>query len=927
MKRFIRSSSHQISADKRLAPTSEKYKGYRISLLNDSSGYAVFDKHGEMEDHGFKSTRDAKLFIDGLIMEDVQSSTHFRNTKITNLDQGLSLAEDRLQVIGLYALSIFLDNDSTYSMNIRADVGEISDVSWAVSGIHPDATAEEIADIVVTEAPNKLKGVISTTSVFTDHCENCEWQELASKQIPDSDGFLTDYTLYTDGVNFICMFGDKDLYEPSYDYADFDTVDEEDAWNWFNNYTGFEDDDIYGAVDAEAEDDIEDLTLVDQEYDSAKTSINSKNLPAVYNMISLPAGSVGVDFGGGKFDNAVEYLADQDVTLYVYDPYNRSAEHNREVLKALRANGGADFAINSNVLNVIKEPEARRNVLENLKKITKPGAPIYITVYEGSGKGNEGPTKSGYQLNRKTADYLEEVQEVFPDANRKSKLITAINSSKAVDASYKLGDTVFWNRRLYTIIDDSDEDSMILRPADLIDDSAFNDEYEAGPDDIYLAKFQIGSAKDIASVAHNVKVTGGSCDRKWIYDTMQEGIDMSFVINGVACVFRFFANHGRYVVNGIDCNMIIIADRHLDITHSGGSSRSYLLNVPGNIMTSEPKTNQKDFKFTGQYYSTSPVVKYVKSKLKQLFQENVEDFDSEVLDLLKISSATSSETVTSAVIDDRYVTIDEVIEHVSTLVFGAADRYFHDIGYDIDYAYYDITQEDHSRIKVEIRTEMEYEELEALAEALNPVVEDLDNDSYFEPVTYGIIEAYVSIRKVALVMGYRYTPSSTLDASAKIESAWDDIPEPNLDPPEYDEGEEVETEATCDFEAINVKVTVDEDGSWEYETIEFLNPYRDKVWTSEEYDVEIGDASDIIEDFDEIIEPHIPGAAGVYYMNGKGDLIYNISGIRIVTTDGWFDERSGWEYDEEVYKDDVDIDFDKDKSSIDVIFTESPIIK
>ena len=100
----------------------------------------------------------------------------------------------------------------------------------------------------------------------------------------------------------------------------------------------------------------------------------------------------------------------------------------RAAIKALRANGGADFAINSNVLNVIKEPEARLNVLENIKKITKPGAPIYITVYEGSGKGNEGVTKSGYQLNRKTADYLEEIQQVFPDAKRRGKLIVATNS-------------------------------------------------------------------------------------------------------------------------------------------------------------------------------------------------------------------------------------------------------------------------------------------------------------------------------------------------------------------------------------------------------------------------------------------------------------------------------------------------------------------
>lgn len=188
-------------------------------------------------------------------------------------------------------------------------------------------------------------------------------------------------------------------------------------------------------INASIEDE-EDLPQAEQEYDSAKTSINSKKLPAIYNMITLPEGSVGIDYGGGKFDNAVEALAEQGVTLHVYDPYNRSQQHNRAALKALRANGGADFAINSNVLNVIKEPEARLNVLENIKTITKPGAPIYITVYEGSGKGNEGVTKSGYQLNRKTADYLEEIQQVFPDAKRRGKLIVATNS-KSVNSSTK----------------------------------------------------------------------------------------------------------------------------------------------------------------------------------------------------------------------------------------------------------------------------------------------------------------------------------------------------------------------------------------------------------------------------------------------------------------------------------------------------------
>lgn len=172
---------------------------------------------------------------------------------------------------------------------------------------------------------------------------------------------------------------------------------------------------------------ISDLSHPEQEFDSAATSINSNKLPAIYRMVNFNKGDVVIDFGGGRFDNAVEYIKDKGATLLVYDPYNRSAEHNEQVLATLEENGGADAAVNSNVLNVIKEPEARQAVLQNIKKLLKPGAPVYITVYEGRGDGVEGPTKSGYQLNRKTEGYLDEVREVFPDAIRKGKLIVATN--------------------------------------------------------------------------------------------------------------------------------------------------------------------------------------------------------------------------------------------------------------------------------------------------------------------------------------------------------------------------------------------------------------------------------------------------------------------------------------------------------------------
>ena len=112
-------------------------------------------------------------------------------------------------------------------------------------------------------------------------------------------------------------------------------------------------------IPMELDEAVSDLSHAEREFDSAATSINSSKLPAIYKMVNFNEGDVVIDFGGGRFDNAVEYIKDKGATLVVYDPYNRSAEHNEQVLATLEENGGADAAVNSNVLNVIKEPEAR----------------------------------------------------------------------------------------------------------------------------------------------------------------------------------------------------------------------------------------------------------------------------------------------------------------------------------------------------------------------------------------------------------------------------------------------------------------------------------------------------------------------------------------------------------------------------------------
>lgn len=79
-----------------------------------------------------------------------------------------------------------------------------------------------------------------------DDIEDVSWQELDSKSVRDSDGFLTDYTLYYNPVTgqYACMFGDKDIYRPGEGYYDWEGDSEEEAYEWFESYDGLLEDDF-----------------------------------------------------------------------------------------------------------------------------------------------------------------------------------------------------------------------------------------------------------------------------------------------------------------------------------------------------------------------------------------------------------------------------------------------------------------------------------------------------------------------------------------------------------------------------------------------------------------------------------------------------------------------------------------------------------
>ena len=167
-----------------------------------------------------------------------------------------------------------------------------------------------------------------------------------------------------------------------------------------------------------------------QAITSADTSINKSNTAEAFTTLTkekaFKKGSVNIDIGGGKFDNADELLQKSDATNLVYDPFNRTKAHNANIVDAV-SGGNADTATLNNVLNVIDGEANQLKVLNQAKDAVKKDGEIFISVYQGKGDGVGRVTSKGYQQDKKVEDYLDLVRKVFPDAKLKNKIIRATN--------------------------------------------------------------------------------------------------------------------------------------------------------------------------------------------------------------------------------------------------------------------------------------------------------------------------------------------------------------------------------------------------------------------------------------------------------------------------------------------------------------------
>lgn len=150
---------------------------------------------------------------------------------------------------------------------------------------------------------------IESSTDIDEETEDPKWICLDIKHVRDSDGMLTDYALYTnqDEDKYICMFGDTDLYPPDEMYADAEFDTENEALEWFENYTGpgdeDDEDDIYSSEEADIDEDNDDYKIV---YHASLTPVS---FPLNFNLSK----EVGLHCG------TLEQATTKNGTDYVYE--------------------------------------------------------------------------------------------------------------------------------------------------------------------------------------------------------------------------------------------------------------------------------------------------------------------------------------------------------------------------------------------------------------------------------------------------------------------------------------------------------------------------------------------------------------------------------------------------------------------------------
>lgn len=206
--------------------------------------------------HG-KSTKSSETEIDDELedvtgdedlMEELDSEFIEDSTDVTCAFDVNSIDTDRLyEVIDKYnansqPISGDWDNETadeqqTIANEFGISLDDAKQVMIEILGFPADdAFVEASTEVSASDDYNIYSGY--------DDIEDVSWKEVDSKQVQDSDGFWTDYTLYHNDATgqYACMFGDKDVYRPGEGYFDWEGDSEDEAYEWFESYEGLYED-------------------------------------------------------------------------------------------------------------------------------------------------------------------------------------------------------------------------------------------------------------------------------------------------------------------------------------------------------------------------------------------------------------------------------------------------------------------------------------------------------------------------------------------------------------------------------------------------------------------------------------------------------------------------------------------------------------
>ena len=141
-------------------------------------------------------------------------------------------------------------------------------------------------------------------------------------------------------------------------------------------------------------------------------------------------GKQNLDYGGGEYDKGVAYLAERGTFNVVVDPFNRDEIHNKFAMMSALGHPTETVTF-LNVMNVISKKE-RTEALELIKRFINTQKRRYnvdtvliMQVHEGDKTGK--PSRDGLtQTNMRLADYIPEIQAVFPkwEVQRSGKYLT-----------------------------------------------------------------------------------------------------------------------------------------------------------------------------------------------------------------------------------------------------------------------------------------------------------------------------------------------------------------------------------------------------------------------------------------------------------------------------------------------------------------------